>query len=74
MNKIIKISISFMVLEICFLLPAISQSVITLEEVQQTGLHLLEITTNNQEEPEGEIIESPLFPGSYNMVYKKEEI
>lgn len=52
------------------ILPVISQTVITPEEVKQTGLYLVEIITNNHEEPEGEIIESPLFPGSYNMNYK----
>lgn len=60
----------FFVISILFALPVLSQTVISLNEVKKAGLHIVEITTLNNEEPEGNIIESPLFPGSYNMVYK----
>mgnify|MGYP003571372397 CR=1 FL=1 len=50
-------------------LPSQSQTNISLDEVKQAGLHIVEITTVNSEEPEGESIESPLFPGSYNIQY-----
>lgn len=61
----------FFSLLLCFTtLPVVSQKTITYDQVKQAGLHIVEITTVNSEEPEGNIVESPLFPGSYNMVYK----
>lgn len=53
-----------------FAIPVHSQTTISIDEVKQAGLHIIEITTVNGEEPEGIIIESPLFTGSYNMIYK----
>ena len=62
---------TFFSLLLCFTtLPVVSQKTITYDQVKQAGLHIVEITTVNSEEPEGNIVESPLFPGSYNMVYK----
>ena len=61
----------FISLLLCFTtLPTVAQKTITLNQVKQAGLHIVEITTVNNEEPEGTIVESPLFPGSYNMLYK----
>ena len=60
---------SFIILSILFILPVRSQSTVSLDEVKQAGLHIVEITTLNGEEPQGKNIESPLFPGSYNMIY-----
>ena len=61
----------FILLLLCFTtITVVSQNTITYEQVRQAGLHIVEITTVNNEEPEGTIVESPLFPGSYNMVYK----
>lgn len=51
-------------------IPIQSQTAISLDEVKQAGLLMVEITTVDGEEPEGELIESPLFHGSYNIVYK----
>jgi hypothetical protein len=70
MRKTSKIIILCFILSIEFVLSITSQTLITLDEVKQAGLHIIEITTNENEEPEGTIIESPIFPGSYNMVYK----
>lgn len=50
-------------------LPLASQTVITSDEVKQTGLYTIEIITNNGEEPQGTVIESPQQSGSYNMTY-----
>lgn len=55
------------------LLPALSilsQTTISIDAVKQAGLHIVEIITVDGEEPEGEMIESPLFPGSFNFKYK----
>ena len=61
----------FFSLLLCFTtIPTVAQKTITLNQVKQAGLHIVEITTVNNEEPEGTIVESPLFPGSYNMLYK----
>jgi len=60
---------SFIIFSILFILPVRSQSTVSLDEVKQAGLHIVEITTLNGEEPQGKNIESPLFPGSYNMIY-----
>ena len=51
-------------------LPAISQTTISMDEVKQAGLCIVEIITNNGEEPQSETIESPIFPGVYNLKYK----
>ena len=64
MKNIVSILIS-----IISVLPVLSQSEVSIDEVKQTGLYLMEIITVNGEEPQGKIIESPLFPGSYNMTY-----
>ena len=68
--KTIKIIIFCVIFSIWFVPPGMSQTVISPDEVKQAGLHVVEITTIDHEEPEGTIIESPLFPGSYNMTYK----
>ena len=61
----------FYILLLCFTtLPVASQKTITYDQVKQAGLHIVEITTVNNEEPEGTIIESTLVPGTYNMIYK----
>lgn len=70
MKKSIKIIVFSLITNTWGVLPITSQTVISLDEVKQAGLHVIEITTNNHEEPEGTIIESPLFPGTYNMTYK----
>lgn len=46
-----------------------SQTTVTPMEVRQAGLHVVEITTVNGEEPQGEIIYSPINPDSYNFKY-----
>ena len=53
-----------------YTLPTMSQTVVSLDEVRQAGLHVVEITTVDGEEPEGEFIESPLFPNTYNIKSK----
>lgn len=64
------ITIIIFIISTWYVLPILSQTIITLNKVKQAGLLIVEITTQNNEEPEGTIVESPLFPGSYNMVYK----
>ena len=51
-------------------LQVVSQNAITYDQVKQAGLYIVEITTVNNEEPEGTIVESPFFPGLFNIVYK----
>ena len=58
------ITIIIFIISTWYVLPILSQTIITLNEVKQAGLLIVEITTQNNEEPEGTIVESPLFPGS----------
>lgn len=51
------------------ILPIASQTIITPSEVKQAGLYIIEITTVDGEEPQGEMIESPYQPDSYNFTY-----
>ncbi len=51
-------------------LPIASQTTVSLDEVKLAGLHVIEISTNNNEEPQGTIIESEWQPGTYNITYK----
>ena len=46
-----------------------SQNIVSLEEVKQAGLYIVEITTDNGEEPKGRIVESLLNPGTFNITY-----
>lgn len=67
MNKII--IFIFLLFALLYKTPIVAQTTITYDEVLQTGLCLIDITTENNEEPQGTIIESPLNPGTYNMTY-----
>ena len=64
MRSLLSVIITFM-----SVLTALSQSAVSIDEVRQAGLHIVEITTVDGEEPQGKPIESPLYPGSYNMTY-----
>ncbi len=56
---------------VCFTtLPVVSQNTINYNQVKQAGLHLVEITTVNNEEPEGLIITKPGDDENHNMTYK----
>ena len=50
-------------------LPVTSQTTVSLDEVKQAGLHIVEITTIDGEEPQGKIITHPNNPDNYNMTY-----
>lgn len=62
-------AIYFIILFLSITLSASAQTVITPDEVKQTGLYTVEITTNNGEEPQAAVIESPWKPDTYNMTY-----
>ena len=47
-----------------------AQNIITIDEVKQAGLCVLEISTINNEEPKGTIIESKWQPDTYNITYE----
>ena len=64
MRSLLSVIITFL-----SVLTALSQSAVSIDEVRQAGLHIVEITTVDGEEPQGKPIESPLYPGSYNMTY-----
>ena len=48
----------------------LSQNIITIDEVKQAGLCVLEISTIDGEEPKGTIIESKWQPSTYNITYE----
>lgn len=64
MRSLLSVIITFL-----SVLTALSQSAVSIDEVRQAGLHIVEITTVDGKEPQGKPIESPLYPGSYNMTY-----
>ena len=68
-GTIIKSFIVFACISIQATHTMMSQNVITVDEVKQAGLCVLEITTINGEEPKGTIIESKWQPGTYNITY-----
>ena len=68
-GTIIKSFIVFACISIQATHTMMSQNVITVDEVKQAGLCVLEITTINGEEPKGSIIESKWQPGTYNITY-----
>ena len=47
-----------------------AQNVISLKEVREAGLRVVEITTLNGEEPQGDSIKSPVREDTYNYIYK----
>lgn len=49
---------------------AFAQTDVTREEVKNAGLYIVDITTVDGEEPEGEIISSPVNPDLHNITYK----
>lgn len=52
-----------------FVLSLEAQTPISLDEVQEAGLWVVDITTVDGEEPEGRVIESSWQAGVYNMTY-----
>ncbi len=63
------IQMCIIVMLLMVFVPVRAQHAITISEVRQTGLHTVEITTVDGEEPEGTVIESPWKPGTFNMTY-----
>lgn len=65
----IRKTIFLIILLLSITVSASAQTVITPDVVKQTGLYTVEITTNNGEEPQATVIESPWKPDTYNMTY-----
>ena len=68
-NTITKTFIIFVWISIQATHTMMSKNVITIDEVKQTGLCVLEITTIDGEEPKGVVVESKWQPGTYNITY-----
>ena len=62
-----KVILSFLVC--CNIVAANAQTAISKSEVEQAGLWVVEITTLNAEEPQGEMIIHPLQPDNINFTY-----